>query len=249
MDPYLEGDWPDVHARLIVYAATAINRQLPTDLRASIERGLVVNQQSGRPAMNYRPDVLVTEDRANTEESFAGGVAVSDAPLTAPIVVTVPLPTRFIQVVDTEGFAVTAVEILSPSNKSLSGRVEYLAKQRDYRCGNVNLVEIDLTTVGHDVVAYPVEDYPSVYKVGVWRTEFPERFEIYPVGLPDRLPTIAVPLRTTDEDVRLDLQSLVDSVYSDGLFDRTDYRQPPPGRFDPQQLAWIDERLRAAGRR
>ena len=42
MDPYLEDRWPEVHARLIVYAANQINSGLPNDLQANIEENLAV---------------------------------------------------------------------------------------------------------------------------------------------------------------------------------------------------------------
>lgn len=42
------------------------------------------------------------------------------------------------------------------------------------------------------------------------------------------LPSIRIPLRPTDEDIRLPLQSLLDQAYMNGRYgDSLDYDQPP----------------------
>lgn len=44
------------------------------------------------------------------------------------------------------------------------------------------------------------------------------------------LPTIKIPLREDDEDVRLDVQSLIDRCYRNGRYDDIDYvHTKPPG--------------------
>lgn len=44
MDPYIELRWPDIHARLLVYASNQLNSQLPGDLSARIEETLTVEE-------------------------------------------------------------------------------------------------------------------------------------------------------------------------------------------------------------
>ena len=56
MDRYLERFWPEVHARLIVYAANQINRQLPDELRTHIEGTLTVDEEE-EERRSIRPDV------------------------------------------------------------------------------------------------------------------------------------------------------------------------------------------------
>ena len=54
---------------------------------------------------------------------------------------------------------VTAIEILSPSNKKPgdNGRTSYLQKQGEFRLANVNLIEIDLLRGGIHTTAIPIE--------------------------------------------------------------------------------------------
>jgi hypothetical protein len=59
-----------------------------------------------------------------------------------------------------------------------------------------------------------------------------------------RLPPIRVPLRPTDADVRLDLQSLIDRCYANGRYDDLDYREDPNPPLDAADATWADELLR-----
>jgi hypothetical protein len=45
MDPYLERFWPDLHARLILYACDQIEEQLPGNLIARVEERVVVEAE------------------------------------------------------------------------------------------------------------------------------------------------------------------------------------------------------------
>jgi hypothetical protein len=57
-------------------------------------------------------------------------------------------------------------------------------------------------------------------------------------------------LRKKDADALLDLQAALASVYDLGNFaSLLDYRQPPPCQMAPKQAAWLEQRLKAAGRR
>ncbi|HEX4796435.1 MAG TPA: DUF4058 family protein, partial [Humisphaera sp.] len=76
-----------------------------------------------------------------------------------------------------------------------------------------------------------------------------QRVELYPISLKDRLPTLSIPLRTTDRDVKLGLQSLLDQAYEDGRYDRTRYNRELEGGFDADDQKWIEELLRSAGKR
>ena len=255
MDPYLERDWSGVHARLIVYAADQLNEQLPGDLCADIERGvqLIEGGSFNGEGKNVRPDVAVSRQEAMSSKSSAAVLAV---PLTEPIIVDSPDAQRFIQITDRDGRVVTAVEILSPSNKDSRGQLEYVAKRRRYKAMGANLVEVDLIADDHDVIGGSERIGGSdgigrrmPYRVSVWRASRPSQYELYPIDLSEPLPNVAIPLRSSDGDVAMALQPLLDRTYRAGRWETTDYRQPPPGRFNSEQLAWMDERLRAAGRR
>jgi hypothetical protein len=74
-----------------------------------------------------------------------------------------------------------------------------------------------------------------------------DAFEVWPVDLRDRLPTIAVPLRPPEDDAPLDLQTLLDGVYRRGHYaDSLDYAATPPApRLRPADAAWAEGRVRA----
>jgi hypothetical protein len=76
------------------------------------------------------------------------------------------------------------------------------------------------------------------------------RYEVYPMPLRQRLPAVRVPLRPADPDVVLDLQALVDRAYRAGAYGWTlDYRAEPVPPLGPDDAAWADDLLRAAGKR
>jgi hypothetical protein len=64
------------------------------------------------------------------------------------------------------------------------------------------------------------------------------------------LSTLPIPLRGKEPDALLDLQPLIERVYTAGGHDDIDYNQPlvdPP--LPAEDKAWMDQLLRAAGRR
>ena len=74
--------------------------------------------------------------------------------------------------------------------------------------------------------------------------------QFWPMALDQPLPKIPVPLLPGDADLALDLQACFTAIYS--LFhydDGIDYAVDPPGPLTELQRAWLDARLRAAGRR
>src|SRR5262249_25432594 len=117
--------------------------------------------------------------------------------------------------------------------------------------GPTHLVEIDLLRVG---TRYPTTELlpEAPYFVFVSRAESEGRskVEVWPIRLEEPLPSIAVPLLPGDPDVTLDLQAALTTEYDIVGYDQlVDYSQPPPGPLTAQQLAWVEDRLRAAGRR
>lgn len=255
MDPWLELHWRDVHSSLIIYIRNHLQRQLPIPLVARAEEDVIVDVEE-KPAGLARPDVEILEDQL---EGGSGGIATL-APTTTvakPVVVRVPAPEvdRWIKIYDpaSGGRVVTAIEVLSPSNKNPGrSRDAYRSRQRDYIAANVNLVEIDLVRAGEWVFSMEQStltmDWLTPYLVCVFRATWPGRREMYPLPLRERLPSIAIPLRPRDRDVALDLQQVVDEAYETGRYDRTDYRRALKPPLPPEDAAWAAELLRKAGR-
>ncbi len=249
MDPYLESMWPEVHARLIVYAANQLNQQLPSDLQANIEENLAVYKDDTQSSI--RPDIHISQDLAFPSSSEN----VSTAVVTEPLVLRrAPHPTRHVEIIDKDGRVITAIEFVSPWNKVGSrSREQYARKQIDYIDAGVNLVEIDLVRQGSYVLAAPLEELRSgqrtPYLICVYRDAKPDQFEIYQAPLEQSLPNIPVPLRYRERDAVLQLQSLVDQCYRDGRYYRLDYSGQPYGKFSEALTQWIKERLQNEGRR
>lgn len=258
MDPYLESHWGDVHTRLIVYGSDFIRSQMPTDLKVRVEEHVAVEALNGS-GHGFYPDIRVIEHpRRSPVAESAGGVATEIAEA-APLVLPYDLEQetqRSIEIIDTKSGnrIVTAIEILSPTNKETeAGRGTYRRKQRDLIDGGVSLVEIDLLRGGDYMMAMPRErlpvEYTTPYRVCVVRGGKARQGEIYRVSLRERLPIFRIPLRETDKDARLDLQAIVDLAYENGGYDDTNYRRDPVPPLSKDDADWADKLLREKGRR
>ena len=252
MDPWLELFWRDVHASMIIYIRDQLQGQLPPPLVARAEEDVFVDTDEDSPGM-VRPDVEVVED--SKPAAGEGGTAILAPPIAVatPVLLRVPEPEvdRHIEITDPRsgGRVITAIEVLSPSNKLPGrGRDAYRSKQRDFLTGGVNLVEIDLIRAGNwafsidEGVMAPAKRAP--YMVCVFRATKSGERALYKLPLRERLPRIAIPLRPRDTDVVLDLQQSIDEVYERGRYDRTDYRQPLDPPLPPEDAAWAAEVLR-----
>ena len=82
------------------------------------------------------------------------------------------------------------------------------------------------------------------YIISLWRAD-QNALQVWPVGLDEHLPTVAVPLREPDPDVPLDLSSVLATVYDAAAYDLSvDYTQiPPPPSFDEASTTWIGQLL------
>lgn len=248
MDPYLEQRWGDIHAALIVYTRNQLNPQLPNDLEARIEENLSV-REDGVFLRTIAPDVRVAEGEEWSSHGHPsnGGTAVAVA---EPILFTIEPPQlRHLEILDTAGRVITAIEFLSPWNKiGRQARRKYGQKQDELVRGGVNLVEIDLIRQGEPVVLAPLESIPEsrrgTYHISVFRHHDPSIIQVYPVSLREHLPNIPIPLRPTDRDVVLQLQPLLDDCYRDGRCDRMNYQQPTVPPLAPADAAWAESLVR-----
>ena len=251
MDPFLEQHWLDVHHALATYARDQLQRKLPRDLRARIEERVFVEADDEDHFRGIPPDVQVVEHPrlGSVGTQPEGGVATAE-----PIVVLTaddPISQGYIEIVDASSGnrVVTVLEFVSPSNKVPGdGRDLYLRKQREVIGAKASLVEVDLTRTGQRCLAARMTRIPRRYRTTylacVTRGWKWGQAEVYPLPLPQRLPAIRVPLRQTDADVPLDLQTLIDQCYENGGYDSIDYRQPVQPPLDPVDLAWVEEWLR-----
>lgn len=252
MNPYLQLRWSDFHTRYTVAMGDALNESLPEGLEARIEESITVDLDDERRTIY--PDVSVFEPDGGSSAATATASSVAVA---EPTVVTLrddPRTERHIEILDLKsgGRLITAIELLSPANKTSEGREAYHRKQTEFMAARVNLVEIDLIRDGLFVLAMPERKLPrrcqTPYLINVRRATHPDEAFLYPVPLREPLPNIRIPLRPTDSDVVLQLQPLLDECYERGRY-RFDYQLPldPPLAVEDEE--WGDQLLREKGLR
>lgn len=253
MDPYLERHWPDVHTLLVAFTSEALNEVLPADLVARTEERIYV-EADGVASRSVAPDVRVVEHVGGWQSATGGPQGGCATPVLLDIGAE-PMTERYVEILETDGRRViTAIELISPSNKVPGeGRESYMKKRREFLASSTNLVEIDLVRGGNwmELLApYRVPpELRTTYRVSIRRAARPEKAEFYPISLREALPTISIPLRPSDDDVRLNLQAMFDHAYRAGRYAVTDYAQPCEPPLDAVNAAWAEELLRRAGRR
>jgi hypothetical protein len=175
-----------------------------------------------------------------------------------PLVIHVPHDERrqpFVEVYTGRGGdrrLVTTIEVVSPSNKTPGHRSRdlYLKKQSEILESQVHLVEIDLlrsgahtTAVPHDRLVAKAGEFD--YHVCAHQFDNFEDFLVYPIQLPDPLPTVNIPLLPGDGQVPVDLQAVLTRSYDTGPYRREiDYRQDQPNPpLEPHRADWWKQLL------
>ncbi len=249
MDPYLERHWEDVHTRLIGYVADAIQPQLSEDLIARMEEKVYVEDEG--ETRRRKPDVRIVENPTPWQpEAGASATVIVDEPMQLEPLGD-PIRQRSVLIYDSVGNRiVTAIEILSPWNKSPGKAVaEYLDKREKYVNSEMNLVEIDLIRTGDWTAMIGPYLIPKkalmTYRVTVTQPEAIRPY-LYPISIRAKLPTIKIPLRSQDTPAKLNLQELVEKAYVMGRYNRIDYTAPcVPPLVGPEE-EWVNQILAAA---
>ena len=248
MDPYLEDPdlWPDFHLTFLIALRAALNQVLPAPYIARADRHVWVDDPEGESQLLGRPDIYVA-DPLDAQRDLETATA-----LAAPVTASLPYPARkgqpFLKVFDTRQHrVVTAIELLSPSNKkSGKDRDAYLNKRADYLASQINLVEMDLLRSGErPPVDKPLP--PADYYIIVSRAaDFP-RVGVWPLSVRDSLPTVPFPLGAAEEPVFLPLRPSMDRAFDEaGYVEEIDYHQPPTPPLNDADAAWAVDLL--AGR-
>ena len=249
MNPYLECRriWREVHNNIIHGMFRFLRRTLPFRYTVIMDERVPIGNDPSRdaPARYGAPDLSIggggVRERAVTTYQTEGRVTAR-----------LPLddetsPEMFITIGERDQEdPVTIVELLSPSNKSLSGhgRSQYLDKRERVIFSPTHLVEIDLIRRGRPM---PVEGYdgdaPYRYLISRWQTR-PE-VDLYPFRLQTPIPDVPVLLLEGDDDAVVPLGSLVDDMYErDYYANYADYNNEPEGPLSSDDREWIDRILR-----
>jgi hypothetical protein len=242
MDPYLEGsEWTSVHTVLAVEIAKQLTPRLLPRYIARTEKRYVVSSFDSTDDVgtsSVYPDASVAKvsqaAMAPTSET-----ALITAPLTIATVVPERVPHVSVEIRDTaQRQLVTAIEILSPTNKRGGGRAEYLERRQRLLRSTAHLVEIDLLRDGQHLPSVP-------YFIFVGRAERRPLTEVWPITLRQPLPTVPIPLMAGDADVPLDLQAAFAAVYDGCAYAASiDYNRPPEIRLPVEDAEWAAQRVK-----
>ncbi len=247
MDPYLEGPlWTTVHSNLVEEIARQPAPKLrPRYLALTNQRVIVATPDALEfgPQQSRVPDVGGYKTAESNQKNQA---AVATAPLVLDALLPETIQQSFVEIRDVaQRRLVTAIEVLSLTNKRGDGLDEYRTKRQEMLSGSCHFLEIDLLRVGQ---RFPVAGtLPSVpYFVFLSRADRRPRVEVWPIALDQPLPKVPVPLLPGDADVALDLQQAFQTIYELFAYDQAvDHSQLPSVSLSPEQTQWVTERLQA----
>ncbi len=246
MDPYLEGtEWTSVHIELSSELARQLAPQVSPKYIVRPARRFVTETSDdvSIATRDIYPDVgLVAEQ---TGDAGAAGGAGS-APLQLTTIIPEQAPQVTVEIRDaTQRTLVTAIEVLSITNKRGDGFQEYLEKRARLLRSSAHLLEINLLRRGRRVpIREPLPE--AAYFVFLSRAERRPMIEVWPVQLSAGLPVVPVPLLPGDADVQLDLQAALNNLYDALRYDLSlDYSRPPEIPLGEADAGWAAEVLRA----
>lgn len=246
VDPYLEHPdlWPDVHHRLIVAIADTLAPILRPRYRVLVDKRTYRVDPSEMVFIG-RPDVGAIRTVQEPAEPYA---AVEPG---APLTVQVPVPDiveqGYLEVRDVaSGEVVTALELLSPSNKRPGeGRRLYEQKRLTILGSLTHLVEIDLLRAYEPMLVYG-DGRESHYRILVSRSERRPRADLLTFNVQDPIPAFHLPLRKDDEEPLVDLGRLLRELYDRAGYDLSiDYGLEPVPPLEDEDAEWGTQLLAA----
>ena len=138
---------------------------------------------------------------------------------------------------------ITAIEILSPTNKeSVEGRQQYERKRLKVLASATSLVEIDLLRGGKPFamkVRGAAEKTQSDYRIVISRSWRRPAADLYLFSLRQPIPSFYIPLRRREEEPVLPLNQILHELYDQGGYDLAiDYGQPPTPPLPAADALW-----------
>jgi len=232
MDPFIEGQrWSTFHSYLTPTIGEALTPRIRPAYLVTVEERVYLEHSPGEETPHpIRPDATILK-RAGIRPvtSSSGNVAVAEAPVQIVLPIPESVTERYLTVRDRKSMeGVTVIDVLSPGNKRMGsdGRREYLQKRDTVLLSQVHLVEVDLLRGGERLPGGRLP--PTDYCVVVSRTPKRPVADPYPWRLRNPLPSIKVPLKTIDDDILLDLQTVYTTAYERAGFDYSlDYSASP----------------------
>jgi hypothetical protein len=248
MDPYLEDPafWQDFHRSFITYCRDALLDKLPDAYEARIDEQLRLISHPPERAEVRLPDVAVTrgDSRLPPRGDTASGAVATLEPVTNQYVYKVEeVRDAWIEIIHRpDRSVVTAIEVLSPTNKDGTGYRDYLTKRGEILSHGAHLVELDLLIGGRRLeLCNPLQ--PGDYYAYVTREERRPAIDVYAWSLRDPLPRIPIPLKAPDPDIGLDIAEVFATTYERGRYARSlAYAADPPAPLPDDAKAWARDR-------
>jgi len=244
MDPYLEHPdlWPDVHHGLIEALRTALAPALRPRYRVLVEKR-TYRMEPGELVFIGRPDVATVRKVREPAEPYAA--PGQGQPRTVQVPVPDVVEEGYLEVRDVvSGEVVTALELLSPTNKRPGeGHRLYETKRLTILGSLTHLVEIDLIRAYEPMPVYG-DGHHSHYRIMVSRSNRRPRADLYTFNIQDPIPTFKLPLRRGDEEPVVDVGQLLHELYDRAGYDLSvDYRLDPVPPLEGEDAAWAAQLL------
>ena len=153
---------------------------------------------------------------------------------------------RYLEIIDhAKRKVVTVIEILSPTNRIARslGLKSFRGKRQNVMRSGSHWVELDLLRNG---VSLPVRRWlrPHQYFIHIFPVHRRPDGLLWAIRLDERLPVLPIPLMSEDQDVDLDLQDVIDTIYDRAGYDlEIDYRAGPVPPLEPEWNAWVNRLL------
>ncbi|PPT08347.1 hypothetical protein CKA32_006708 [Geitlerinema sp. FC II] len=216
MNPYLEHPdfWVDFHNRLVVALADALVPPLLPKYFVDIKRRIY--EISDLDWVLFGEAEAAVPDSQNSRTPSNESVTIAERATDRPYRVTLPVLEEvresYLEVRDAvTKEVVTAIELLSPTNKRGEGRQKYLQKRQKVLGSQTNFIEIDLLRGGEPMPILE-RSFATPYRILVSRAQTRPTADLYAFGLSDRIPVFPLPLRPEDKEPEIDLQSLLHQV-------------------------------------
>ena len=241
MDPYLEHPtrWSGVHAAILAAIFEQLGPAVRPKYAVRFEERVYVTSEDDPAYRSIIPDIRIVERDPHADTSTSS-LAIAE-PIKAVLPGEEQTLERSLQVIDLDDRSVvTVIELLSPANKTIgaAGRESFLRKRAEIFAGDTHWVEIDLLRDGVRTPR-PTNVPDTDYRVFLSRAGSPREAFVWPVRLTEKLPTIAIPLRSSDQDVPLNLQTALNAAVERGSYDLTiDYAASPVPPLSTSASEW-----------
>jgi len=252
MNPYLEHPafWSSFHTRLLVAIADTLAPDLRPNYYIEVETRIYQDQDEDEVSVGIPDATVISANLSNPATEELQPDTGSTLTQKRPQSITLPMPIivkdRYLEVRELGSDAViTVIEVLSPKNKQKGkGRTTY-EKKRGLILGSLShLIEIDLLR-GNLAMTMMGKVQSTDYRIVVSRSSQRPKADLYGFNLPEPIPTFLLPLKPEDEELTVDLQTIVDGVCERaGYNQRIDYQEPiPPPALSGTDQQWVDELL------